>query len=135
MRSFTADFVTFTPAEKWLTGAGMDATVARDSKSGTFYRISKNGPDELIEQASASSLDGPWTVIRNQIGSGTIPKGEGPLFFPDNNNPEKWHLWIDDFSRGRGYQAFETTDIGNAEWSPSSSPALSGSRHGYVVPM
>jgi hypothetical protein len=135
MRSFTHDFVTFSPAEKWLTGAGMDATVVRDPASGTFHRISKNGPNELIEQASAGSLDGPWSVIRNQIGSGSIPKGEGPLVFQDNNDPERWHLWIDDFSRMRGYQAFETTNLDAAEWEPSSSPALSGSRHGYVVPI
>lgn len=88
MRSFTTDFVTFTPAEKWLSGAGMDATVVQDSSSGTFYRISKNGPDQLIEQARASSLNGPWTVIRNRIGQG-LPAGEGPLVFRDNVTPSR----------------------------------------------
>jgi hypothetical protein len=135
MRSFTTDFRTFTPAEKWLTGAGMDATVARDPASGTFYRISKNGPGNLIEEARASSLNGPWSVVRNQIGSGTIPAGEGPLFFRDNSNANKWYLWIDDYTRGRGYQAFETNNIASGQWTPSSTPALSASRHGYVVGM
>ncbi|PNH75233.1 hypothetical protein VD0001_g2302 [Verticillium dahliae] len=86
MRSFTTDFVSFTPAEKWLTGAGMDATVFRDPSSSIFYRVSKNGPNNLVEQARASTLNRPWTVIRNEIGQG-LPAGEGPLVFRDNITP------------------------------------------------
>jgi hypothetical protein len=136
MKSYTSDFKTFSTAQKFLTGAGMDATIALDKTTNTFYRISKNGPNELIEEAKASSLNGPWSVVRNQIGSGTIPKGEGPLFFQDNQNPSKWHLFIDDFSRGRGYTPFETTNIGSGNWSPSSGYSLPANfRHGYVVPI
>ncbi|ROT42399.1 endo-1,4-beta-xylanase [Sodiomyces alkalinus F11] len=134
MRSFTSDFVTFTPAERWLTGAGMDATVAHDPSTNTFYRISKNGPGELIEQARASALNGPWTVIRNRIGE-PLPAGEGPLVFRNNQNPNRWHLLIDDYTRGRGYQPFETTNIGAASWTQSSMTLPPSSRHGYVVGM
>lgn len=88
MRSFTRDFVTFTPAEIWLRGAGMDATVKYDPATRKYYRISKNGPGELIEQASSTSLDGPWTVDRQRIGQG-LPAGEGPLAFQDNQNPNR----------------------------------------------
>lgn len=134
MRSFTRDFVTFSPAEKWLTGAGMDATVKYDPVTNDFYRISKNGPDELIEQARASSLDGPWTVTRNRIGQ-PLPAGEGPLAFQNNQDPNKWHLLIDDYTRGRGYQPFETNNIAAADWSMSSMTLPPSSRHGYVVSM
>ncbi|KAG7126778.1 hypothetical protein HYQ44_000498 [Verticillium longisporum] len=68
-------FVSFTPAEKWLTGAGMDATVFRDPSSSIFYRVSKNGPNNLVEQARASTLNGPWTVIRNEISTLPLPTG------------------------------------------------------------
>ncbi|CRJ87112.1 hypothetical protein BN1708_009210 [Verticillium longisporum] len=111
-------FVSFTPAEKWLTGAGMDATVFRDPSSSIFYRVSKNGPNNLIEQARASTLNGPWTVIRNEICQG-LPAGEGPLVFRDNITPSKWHMRIDDYTRGRGYQPFETSNIATANWSPA----------------
>ncbi|RNJ54805.1 hypothetical protein D7B24_009421 [Verticillium nonalfalfae] len=132
MRSFTTDFVSFTPAEKWLTGAGMDATVFRDPSSSTFYRVSKNGPNNLIEQARASTLNGPWTVIRNQIGQG-LPAGEGPLVFRDNITPSKSHMLIDDYTRGRGYQPFETSNIATADWSPASLALPRSARHGYVI--
>lgn len=86
MRSFTSDFVTFSEAEIWLEGAGMDATVKQDGD--LFHRISKNGPGELIEQASSSSLDGPWSVIKDGIGA-PLPAGEGPLAFQSNDDPSK----------------------------------------------
>lgn len=89
MKSYTSDFKTFSPAEKFLTGAGMDVTIGRDEASNVTYRISKNGPGELIEEASAPSLSGPWTVVSQEIGSGTIPAGEGPLFFQDNQDSTK----------------------------------------------
>ncbi|PNH69407.1 hypothetical protein VD0002_g925 [Verticillium dahliae] len=34
------------PAEKWLTGAGMDATVFRDPSSSIFYRFSKERTEQ-----------------------------------------------------------------------------------------
>ncbi|KAK7029414.1 hypothetical protein VNI00_014668 [Paramarasmius palmivorus] len=89
MKSYTSDFKSFSTAEIFLSGAGMDATIALDKSTNTFYRISKNGPNELIEQARATSLSGTWTVVKNQIGSGTIPKGEGPLIFQNNLDSSK----------------------------------------------
>ena len=89
MKSYTSDFVTFSTAEKFLTGAGMDATIALDKSTNTFYRISKNGPNELIEEASASSLSGQWTVVVDSIGLGTLPAGEGPLIFQNNQDSSK----------------------------------------------
>ena len=89
MSSFTTDFQTFTTAEKWLTGAGMDVTIALDDSTGTYYRISKNGAGELIEEAKASSLMGTWTVVKDQIGSGAMSAGEGPLIFQDTEDKSK----------------------------------------------
>ncbi|PKS08612.1 hypothetical protein jhhlp_004998 [Lomentospora prolificans] len=153
MKSYTSDFKTFSTAEKFLTGAGMDATIALDKSTNTFYRISKNGPNELIEQAKATSLNGQWTVVKQQIGQG-LPAGEGPLIFQNNANPSKvrvipscqetgvkannksskWHLFIDDYTRGRGYAPYETTNIASGNWVASSGFTLPpGNRHGYVI--
>ncbi|KAI3611893.1 endo--beta-xylanase [Moniliophthora roreri] len=134
MKSYTSDFKTFSAAEKFLTGAGMDATIALDKSTNTFYRISKNGPGELIEEASATSLNGPWKVVSQQIGLNTIPKGEGPLIFQDNASPSKWHVFIDDYTRGRGYAPFETTNIAGGKWAASTGFSLPpGNRHGYII--
>lgn len=135
MGSYTTDFKTFTPAQKFLRGAGMDATIAMDKSTKTFYRISKNGPGQLIEEARATSLNGPWTVVAQRIGQG-LPAGEGPLIFQDNRDSSKWHMFIDDYTRGAGYKAFETTDIASGNWTASSGIKLGNRyRHGYVVPM
>lgn len=89
MKSYTSDFYTFTPAETFVTGMGMDNTIARDTSSNTYYMISKNGPDNLIQQNKASSLNGPWTKVSERIGAGLMPAGEGPLIFQNNQNPNK----------------------------------------------
>lgn len=44
---------------------------------------------ELIEESSASSLSGPWAVVNQDIGSGTIPAREGPLLFPGQPRSRK----------------------------------------------
>ncbi|KAF7555435.1 hypothetical protein G7Z17_g2132 [Cylindrodendrum hubeiense] len=123
-------------AEKFLSGAGMDVTIWRDVPTGVYYRMAKNGPNELIEQTKASSLcTNCWSVVKNQIGSGTIPKGEGPLLFPDNVYSATWHLWIDDYTRARGYSPFETTAIATGAWKPAPSwyQMPKNARHGYVI--
>ena len=90
MKTYTSDFVTFSPAEKFMTGAGMDITLGVDNTTSTFYRIGKNDGGELIELASSSTLSGDqWTPINEEIGAGTIPAGEGPLFFQNNQDPTK----------------------------------------------
>ncbi|KAH7310661.1 hypothetical protein B0I35DRAFT_514693 [Stachybotrys elegans] len=136
MRSYTSDFVSFSTAERFLSGAGMDVTIWRNPQSGVYYRISKNGPNELIEQATAPSLcTNCWTVTKNRIGNGVIPKGEGPLLFPDNQYSNVWHLWIDDYSRGLGYVPFDTSNMGAADWvrAPSWYQMPQRARHGYVM--
>lgn len=77
VRSYTSDFRTFTTAEKILSGTGMDVTIWRNVLTGAYYHRAKNGLNELIEQAKASSLyTNCWMVAKNQLGSGTLPKSE-----------------------------------------------------------
>ncbi|PNH33708.1 hypothetical protein BJF96_g3094 [Verticillium dahliae] len=134
MRSFTTDFVSFT-----LPRSGSRAPAWTPPSSATHRRpystaSAKNGPNNLVEQARASTLNGPWTVIRNEIGQG-LPAGEGPLVFRDNITPSKWHMLIDDYTRGRGYQPFETSNIATANWSPASLTLPRSARHCYVIGM
>lgn len=94
MKSYTSDFVTFSTAQKYLSGAGMDLTLKQDRTNNEFYRISKNGPNNAIEEARSSSLAGTWSLVTDNIGYPTLSAGEGPLAFQDNITPSKvcWHF-------------------------------------------
>ena len=89
MRAYTNDFKTFTEAEISDTIKGMDQTIAFDESSSTYYLIHKNGPNNLIEEASAQGLDGDWTVVSQSIGQEAMPAGEGPLIFKSNTEENK----------------------------------------------
>ncbi|KAK3688048.1 glycosyl hydrolase [Podospora appendiculata] len=133
MRSFTKDFQTFTTAEAYVS-LGMDNTIA--AFSGKFYMLSKNGPGNLLQENVASSLNGPWSKVSENIGQGAMTAGEGPLVFQNNLNPNKWHLWIDDYTKGSGYLPFETTNLPGGSWTKSQNYKLpKNPRHGYVVPI
>ena len=87
LRCWTEDFETFTETEVFGE-FGMDLTIAEDK--GRFYMVSKNGPDELIQQNVADKLDGPWEKVSDRIGKeGGMPAGEGPLVFRDNVDQNK----------------------------------------------
>ena len=152
LRCWTPDFKTFSPAESFVS-LGMDNTIALDKSSDKYYMLSKNGPGDLIQENVATSLEGPWTKVSEQIGKGAMPAGEGPLVFQNNLDPkkvcavhsplqdgctdlDKWHLWIDDYTRGGRYLPFETTDLAAGKWTASEGFKLPANpRHGYVVPM
>lgn len=89
LRCYTNDFVTFTKAEEYLVGYGMDVTITAGD-NGAFYMITKNGPNGLIqENVSHNGLSGQWKKVSENIGQGALPSGEGPLIFRDNKTPSK----------------------------------------------
>lgn len=92
LRCWTEDFETFTKTEVFGE-FGMDLTIAEDK--GRYYMVSKNGPDELIQQNVADKLDGPWEKVSDRIGKeGGMPAGEGPLVFRDNVDQNKVRTYI-----------------------------------------
>ncbi|KAE9986203.1 hypothetical protein EG327_004418 [Venturia inaequalis] len=142
LKSTTTDFRNFSTPEVWInTGwSVIDTTVVHDSKTNKYYRFSKDersgAPNgKFVFQESAPSLSGPWTLIKSGIGKGSIKQGEGPTVFQSNTDPNKWHLFIDEFG-GRGYVPFETTDIAAADWKLSTNYVLPKKpRHGSVIPI
>ncbi|KAJ0382158.1 hypothetical protein COL922a_013118 [Colletotrichum nupharicola] len=143
----TRDFVTFSDTQVWQD-AGMsriDSTVIKSD--GTYYRFTKDegasgtGCSDIIQESSASlraTLES-WTIIDSCIGkkAGTSAV-EGPTSFksnPGDVHGEKFYLFVDEYS-GRGYIPLETADIGNPDWTVSSSYNLPSSpRHGTVIPV
>ncbi|EAA33248.2 glycoside hydrolase family 43 protein [Neurospora crassa] len=136
LRCYTNDFVTFTKAEEYLVGYGMDVTITAGD-NGAFYMITKNGPNGLIqENVSHNGLSGQWKKVSENIGQGDMPSGEGPLIFRDNKTPSKWHVWIDNNTRGSGYMPFETNDITTGHYIKTQNYKLPANpRHGYVIPI
>ncbi|KAK1540798.1 glycosyl hydrolase family 43 [Colletotrichum paranaense] len=143
----TRDFVTFSETSIWQD-AGMsriDSTVIKSAD--TYYRFTKDegasgtGCSDIIQESSTSlraTLDS-WTIIDSCIGkkAGTSAV-EGPTTFksnPDDVHGEKFYLFVDEYG-GRGYIPLETADIGNPNWTVSSSYSLPASpRHGTVIPV
>ncbi|OLN91645.1 Xylosidase/arabinosidase 2 [Colletotrichum chlorophyti] len=143
----TRDFVTFSETSVWQD-AGMsriDSTVIKSAD--TYYRFTKDegasgtGCSDIIQESSASlraTLES-WTIIDSCIGrkAGTSAV-EGPTAFksnPDDVHGEKFYLFVDEYG-GRGYIPLETADIGNPNWTVSSSYDLPSSpRHGTVIPV
>ncbi|TID20735.1 hypothetical protein E6O75_ATG05499 [Venturia nashicola] len=142
MKAMTKDFKNFSKPEVWINTGWpvIDTTVVHDSKTNRYYRFSKDersgtGNGKFVFQESSTSLSGPWTLVKAGIGKGSIKAGEGPTVFQSNTDPNKWHLFIDEFG-GRGYVPFETTNIAAADWKLSRNYALPKKpRHGSVIPI
>ncbi len=137
----TRDFRTFTEPELFIERKDangnayhiIDTTIIQSN--GTYYRASGDG--EITIDASDSLLTGWETIgtlslaMKNAgiAGSYTGSQLEGPEFFKYNNDDVKkdengnpidtWALMADQYSSGRGYLPFKTTDIGDmtgASW-------------------
>ncbi len=162
MYATTRDFVTFSEAQPWIdvkrgTGRGMiDATVVRDGD--TFYRVVKDEASFTVRQERSTDLRATvtgslptststpgWQLVKERLGAGqpnpwggVFNQGEGPTVFRDNDDPDRWYMFIDQpsYHGGRGYLAFQTDDIGSATWTSVPSARLPSSpRHGTVIPV
>lgn len=162
MYATTRDFVTFSDPQPWIdvkrgTGRGMiDATVVKDGD--TFYRVVKDEASMTPRQERSTDLRATvsgalptttstpgWQLIKERVGvgqpnpwGGTFTNGEGPTVFRDNEDPDRWYLFIDQpsYHGGQGYLAFTTDDIASAAWTSVPSADLPSSpRHGTVIPV
>lgn len=162
MYATTRDFVTFSDPQPWIdvkrgTGRGMiDATVVKDGD--TFYRVVKDEASMTPRQEKSTDLRATvsgslptttstsgWQLVKERVGvgqpnpwGGTFTNGEGPTVFRDNEDPDRWYLFIDQpsYHGGQGYLAFTTDDIGSGSWTSVPSADLPSSpRHGTVIPV
>jgi hypothetical protein len=162
MYATTRDFVTFSDAKPWVdvkrgTGKGMiDATVVKDGD--TFYRVIKDEAYMIPRQEKSTDLRATvsgslptttstpgWQLVKEKLGygqpnpwGGTFTGGEGPTVFRDNNDPDRWYMFIDQpsYHGGQGYLAFTTDDIASADWTSVPDAVLPSSpRHGTVIPV
>jgi hypothetical protein len=162
MYATTRDFVTFSEPQPWIdvkrgTGRGMiDATVVKDGD--TYYRVVKDEATMIPRQEKSTDLRATvtgslptttstpgWQLVRSGVGGGqpnpwggTFTQGEGPTIFRDNEDADRWYMFIDQpsYHGGQGYLAFETDDIASGDWTSVPDAALPSSpRHGTVIPV
>ncbi len=141
--SRTTDFQTFTPAELYITRGEnrtiIDTTIIKAGDN--YYRASGDG--QITIEAS-DSLTGEWEIISTleSLELGLSGKDvEGPEFFKFNHE-EKWGLFVDRYSTGKGYLPIITSDIGDqtgTSWRKLEEEEFDfGSlkkRHGSILPI
>ncbi|WP_460573112.1 glycoside hydrolase family 43 protein [Humibacter soli] len=159
MRSYTRDFVQFTPPEVWLDpakdptllGGVLDSTVIRHGEC--YYRFIKGivaGVDDghgrplgdIFAETSRdlSALQTGWRRIASGITYRTTHRQpfEGPLAFRANDE-SGWYLWADHFGdEEQGYQPFFTTDLDRSAWQPIPTSEFRlepNTKHGVVLPL
>jgi len=162
MYATTRDFVTFSEPQPWIdvkrgTGRGMiDATVVKDGD--TYYRVVKDEATMIPRQEKSTDLRATvtgslptttstpgWQLVKSGVGGGqpnpwggTFTQGEGPTIFRDNEDADRWYMFIDQpsYHGGQGYLAFETDDIASGNWTSVPDADLPSSpRHGTVIPV
>jgi hypothetical protein len=163
MYATTTDFRTFSTPQPWVDvsrggGRGMiDATV--QLVGDTYYRIIKDEATFTVRQEKSPSLTATvtgslptttspatgWQLVKERVGSGqanpwggTFDQGEGPTMFQDNEDPDRWYLFIDQpsYHGGQGYLAFQTDDLPSGDWvSVPTADLPSSPRHGTVLPV
>ncbi|GAA2154378.1 MULTISPECIES: glycoside hydrolase family 43 protein [Glycomyces] len=144
MYATTRDFREFSEPRVWVDRGWntIDATVI--GHEGVHYRFLKDerGRDgeaphgkSVFSETAASLTAADWKPLAEGIGLGTIAQGEGPLVYKSNTE-EKWYLWIDEFTSGRRYVPFETTDLASGQWMPCRDHRLPKDPcHGVVLPV
>ncbi|KAE8399056.1 hypothetical protein BDV37DRAFT_290513 [Aspergillus pseudonomiae] len=118
--STTKDFVTFSSPADYVA---LDGIPLIDQE---FLELGTPG---AYAQTTTGGLFGEWTRIPGYIGDN--PLSEGPASFPDIENSELYHLFLDNYEE---YVPFQTSDINAGSWEKSSTVSLpSGLKHGSVL--
>lgn len=134
-RSWTRDFVHFTPAEKYLEKPKhvIDSTMIYDR--GSYYRYSKDCTTENIIIDSCRTLrEKPREIFSETLSA--YRDLEGPLIFtlPDGKS---WCLMADQFIKGKGYLPMVTEDLASGQFrvlSPEEyDMGVTKKRHGSVM--
>ncbi|PWN34976.1 endo-1,4-beta-xylanase [Meira miltonrushii] len=89
----------------------------------------------IFQEVSYDGLFGNWQRINGVDGHINDELREGAASFRDNQDPNKFHLWLDNYT-GDGYQAYATSDIFTGYYSHDSVDGFpSNMRHGSVLPI
>lgn len=136
-RSYTRDFVNFTPAEVYIETdhSNIDTTFLKDN--GIYYRFTKNESRSSVIMEQSTSLDGPFSEVSgytlNGVAGNTVTGYEGPTAYKLNGE-DKWCLLLDFYSKSQGYKPFITEDIAEGSFISGADFNFDNTyRHGTVM--
>lgn len=130
-RTFGAPFVYI---EKPTTV--IDTTIVREN--GVYYRFTKDELHKAITMESSRDLMDGWQDVPG-FTLAKLTGYEGPTCFalqrPRGGQPGQWRLLLDWYSRGRGYQPYDTDDLSSGQFAPAEPMEFPFApvRHGSVL--
>ncbi|KAI4861801.1 glycoside hydrolase family 43 protein [Hypoxylon rubiginosum] len=129
----TTDFTTFSEPSDYLALSDtplIDQEFQYLGTPGAFARFFKNETSQqIIQEITSDGLFGSWTRVSDY--ATTDSPREGPASFADIETPGAYHLFLDDYTQ---YVPYQTSDIENASWEPSSTSGFpTGLKHGSVT--
>lgn len=118
--------------------AVIDTTIVRED--GTYCRFTKDEKHKAITLESSSDLMSGWRETKG-FSLERLTGYEGPSCFrlkPKGKEAKrKWCLLLDWYSKGRGYQAYVTSDLGGGKFTEAMKMSFPFHpvRHGSVMPI
>ncbi len=137
-RSYTEDFVTFTPAEVYIerVNSMIDTTIYYNEANETYYRFTKDEGNKWVFMEQGKSLSGAFEMVSTYSIDGKhyseTENVEGPTVYKINGE-DKWCLLLDQWN----YKPFETDDITKGAFTTAGEFNFNGVkfRHGSVIPI
>lgn len=117
----TKDFVTFSPPFVYIEKPNtvIDTDIVRDGASGKYFRFTKDEENKAVTMEVAGKVAGPWADVEGFSLAKTTGY-EGPACFQlspaAEGKPATWCLLMDYYSKGQGYKAWTTTDLGSGKF-------------------
>ncbi|MDX3380561.1 glycoside hydrolase family 43 protein [Streptomyces niveiscabiei] len=114
-----------------LAGIGANHIDTYIVKTGsTYHAFTKNETTKYIEYATASSLNGPYTISKTGDWAGWGSYREGPSVIQLDNGA--WRIYFDGYGDGKYYYSDSYDTF--ATWSaPKALPAISGTARHFTV--
>jgi sucrose-6-phosphate hydrolase SacC (GH32 family) len=95
----------------------IDTTIIREN--GIYYRFTKDEQYKAISMETSKDLMDGWKNVEN-FSLAKLTGYEGPTCFmiepPKDDQPAKWCLLLDWYSRGRGYPPYRTDDLSKGQF-------------------
>lgn len=135
--AWTQDFKTFSTPFVYIEKPNtvIDTTIIRDGE--TYYRFTKDEKFKAITMETSRTLIGGWEEVKG-FSLGKLTGYEGPTCFrmeAAEGKPAQWCLLLDWYSKGRGYQPYETSNLAKGDFAPAAPMKFPFSpvRHGTVL--
>ncbi|MCO5565311.1 hypothetical protein L7F22_018984 [Adiantum nelumboides] len=133
----TKDFKSFSEPQDYAKGDNqlrLDQEFQLIDGDKTFARFMCDD-SHIFQEISYDGLFGNWQRINGVDGHINDELREGAASFRDNQDPNKFHLWLDNYT-GDGYEAYATNDIFKGDYPHDTVDGFpSGMRHGSVTPI